>query len=34
MEGADVELALGDKVAAVKARSILSGRLKIHAEVE
>ena len=34
MEGADVELAVGDKDAAVKARSILNGRLKIHTEDE
>ena len=34
MKGADIELAVGDKDAARKARSILSGRLKIHPEVE
>ena len=34
MKGADIELAVGDQDAARKARSILSGRLKIHTEVE
>ena len=34
MEGADIELAVGDKDAAVKARSILNDRLKTHPEVE
>ncbi len=34
MEGADIELAVGDKDAAVKARSILNDRLKKHPEVE
>jgi hypothetical protein len=33
MEGADIELTLGNGDAAAKARSILSGRLKSHPEV-
>jgi len=34
LEGADIELAVGDKDAAVKARSILNDRLKTHSEDE
>lgn len=34
MEGADVELAVGNKDSAGKARSILGQRLKIHPESE
>ena len=34
MEGADIELAVGNQDSADKARFILGGRLKIHSEAE